>query len=61
MSKIAIENIKEFKMKKFSTDIYLRTAYEQAAAYGDIVDNLPDDKAKNEIKNLKAEIIEILN
>lgn len=58
--KFAIKNIESFKFPKFDTEIYVRTAYEQAAAFGTTVENLDDAKAKKEIRDLKKEILKVL-
>lgn len=61
ISKEALELISEFEFTKFATDIYQRTAYRQAAAFGGTVMDLDNPKAKNEIRQLLAEIMTILN
>lgn len=61
ISKEALELINEFDFDKFDTDIYQRTAYRQAAAFGGTVLDLDNAKAKEEINQLKQEIIRILN
>lgn len=61
ISKEALELINEFEFTKFTTDIYQRTAYRQAAAFGGTVMDLDNPKAKNEIRQLLAEIIAILD
>ncbi len=61
ISKEALELISEFEFDKFTTDIYQRTAYRQAAAFGGTVLELDNNKAKEEINSLKQEIINILN
>jgi chromosome partitioning protein len=61
ISKEALELINEFEFTKFTTDIYQRTAYRQAAAFGGTVMELDNPKAKNEIRQLLAEIIAILD
>ena len=54
------EAVDEFEFPKFNTDIYQRTAYRQAAAYGSTVLDMDNSKAKAEINNLVTEIQEIL-
>lgn len=61
ISREALELIGEFDFDKFDTDIYQRTAYRQAAAFGGTVLDLDNAKAKEEITALKQEIIKILN
>ncbi|MDD3266624.1 MAG: AAA family ATPase [Burkholderiales bacterium] len=60
IAKEALSLINEFEFPKFNTDIYQRTAYRQAAAYGSTVLDMDNSKAKTEINNLVAEIKEIL-
>lgn len=60
ISREALELIAEFDFPKFATDIYQRTAYRQAAAFGGTVLDLDNPKAKNEIKELINEIMTIL-
>lgn len=61
VAKFAIKNISEFKFPKFTTNVFSRTAYEQAAAYGTTVESLDDAKAKKEIRDLKKEILKVLS
>jgi chromosome partitioning protein len=51
----------EINIKLFLTRIGQRTSYRQAIAKGGSVLDMADNKAKNEIKNLVKEIINILN
>ncbi len=60
ISKEALSLIEEFEFSKMTTDIYQRTAYRQAAAFGGTVLDMDNPKAKQEIKNLVAEIHELL-
>lgn len=60
ISREALELIAEFDFPKFTTDIYQRTAYRQAAAFGGTVLDLDNPKAKTEIKELINEIMNIL-
>ena len=61
ISKEALELITEFDFPKTDTDIYQRTAYRQAAAFGGTVLDLDNQKAKLEINDLVKEILAILN
>lgn len=61
ISREALELINEFDFPKFATDIYQRTAYRQAAAFGGTVLDLDNPKAKTEIRALLAEVLELLN
>lgn len=61
IAKEALVLINEFEFSKTATDIYLRTAYRQAAAFGGTVLDLDNIKAKQEIRELVAEILTILN
>jgi chromosome partitioning protein len=61
ISREALELINEFEFSKFNTDIYQRTAYRQAAAFGGSVLDLDNAKAKDEINKLKQEIIQELH
>lgn len=56
IAKEALSLINEFEFPKFETDIYQRTAYRQAAAYGSTVLEMENAKAKAEINDLIAEI-----
>lgn len=60
ISKEALSLISEFDFPKFQTDIYQRTAYRQAAAFGGTVFNLDNSKAKQEITSLINEITNLL-
>lgn len=60
ISKEALSLISEFDFPKFETDIYQRTAYRQAAAFGGTVFNLDNSKAKQEITSLINEITNLL-
>lgn len=60
ISKEALSLIAEFDFPKFETDIYQRTAYRQAAAFGGTVFNLDNSKAKQEITALINEITTLL-
>ena len=60
ISKEALTLISEFEFPKTQTDIYQRTVYRQAAAFGGTVNDLDNAKAKEEIKNLIKEIMQIL-
>lgn len=60
ISKEALSLISEFDFPKFETDIYQRTAYRQAAAFGGTVFNLDNSKAKQEITSLIKEITNLL-
>ncbi len=60
ISKEALELINEFEYEKFETNIYQRTAYRQAAAFGGTVMDLDNPKAKLEITALINEIKKIL-
>jgi len=60
ISKEALTLINEFDFPKTNTDIYQRTAYRQAAAFGGTVLDLDNPKAKLEINALVAEILAIL-
>lgn len=61
ISKEALSLLEEFEFSKVSTNIYHRTAYRQAAAFGGTVDDLDNIKARQEMKNLIAEIHGVLN
>lgn len=61
MAKFAIDGINEFDIEKFNTNIFVRTAYEQTAAFGLTVNELDDVKAKTEIMKLKNEIMDVLS
>ena len=61
ISKEALLLLNEFDFPKTDTDIYQRTAYRQAAAFGGTVNDLDNAKAKAEIKNLVHEILTLLN
>ncbi len=61
ISKEALSLIKEFEFPKTSTDIYQRTAYRQAAAFGGTVADLNNGKAKIEIEQLIKEILKIVD
>lgn len=61
ISKEALELINEFDFPKFKTDIYQRTAYRQSAAFGGIVLDLDNHKAKEEIRSLTKEILDLVN
>jgi chromosome partitioning protein len=52
---------KSFSIKRLNTIIYVRTAYEQAAAFGVTVNELDNEKAKIELSGLIEEIKAILN
>lgn len=60
ISKEALALISEFEFPKTQTDIYQRTVYRQAAAFGGTVNDLDNAKAKEEMKNLIKEIMQIL-
>lgn len=60
ISKEALALIKEFEFTKTRTDIYQRTAYRQAAAFGGTVHDLDNAKAKLEINALSKEVLAIL-
>jgi chromosome partitioning protein len=60
ISKEALSLIEEFEFAKTVTDIYQRTAYRQAAAFGGTVLDMDNPKAKQEIRALVSEILEIL-
>lgn len=60
ISKEALSLIEEFEFAKTITDIYQRTAYRQAAAFGGTVLDMDNPKAKQEIRALVSEILEIL-
>ena len=60
ISKEALSLIQEFEFAKLDTDIYQRTAYRQAAAFGGTVLDLDNPKAKQEINSLIKEIYAIL-
>jgi chromosome partitioning protein len=60
ISKEALVLIEEFEFPKTKTDIYQRTAYRQAAAFGGSVHDLDNTKAKDELKSLVKEIRAIL-
>ncbi len=60
ISKEALALISEFDFPKTGTDLYQRTAYRQAAAFGGTVKDLDNAKAKEEISNLVKEILTIL-
>lgn len=60
ISKEALDLIKEFEFPKLKTDIYLRTAYRQAAVFGGTVHDLDNIKAKTEINSVIKEILAIL-
>ena len=61
ISREALTLINEFEFPKMATDIYQRTAYRQAAAFGGTVNDLENSKAKEEINSLVSEILAILN
>lgn len=61
ISKEALTLIDEFEFPKTKTDIYQRTAYRQAAAFGGTVNDLDNLKAKEEVNNLVKEILKILH
>lgn len=61
IAKEALALIDEFEFPKFNTDIYQRTSYRQAAAFGSTVLDLDNTKAKTEINNLVSEIKSILH
>ncbi len=60
ISKEALALLNEFDFPKTKTDIYQRTVYRQAAAFGGTVNDLDNVKAKDEIKKLVKEILAIL-
>lgn len=60
ISKEALLLLEEFDFPKANTDIYQRTVYRQAAAFGGTVYDLDNEKAKEEFKTLVEEIMEIL-
>lgn len=60
ISKEALLLLNEFDFPKTDTDIYQRTVYRQAAAFGGSVNDLDNDKAKQEVYSLVDEILEIL-
>ena len=53
--------ITEFDFPKTKSDIYQRTAYRQAAAFGGTVLDLDNPKAKQEIKELAEEILTLID
>ncbi|HRG64009.1 MAG TPA: ParA family partition ATPase [Burkholderiales bacterium] len=61
ISKEALELITEFDFPKTKSDIYQRTAYRQAAAFGGTVLDLDNPKAKQEIKELAEEILTLID
>ncbi len=61
IAKEALILIGEFDFPKLNTDIYQRAAYRQAAAFGGTVLDLDNNKAKQEMRNLVAEIVTIIN
>ncbi|MCC2625621.1 MAG: cobyrinic acid a,c-diamide synthase [Burkholderiales bacterium] len=61
ISKEALTLIEEFEFPKVTTDIYQRTAYRQAAAFGGTVADLDNIKAHDEINQLISEILKLLN
>ena len=60
ISKEALTLIEEFDFPKTKTDIYQRTAYRQAAAFGGSVHDLDNLKAKDELNSLAKEIRAII-
>lgn len=60
ISKEALSLIDEFEFPKMATNIYQRTAYRQAAAFGGTVLDLNNLKAKEEIQSLMKEVLAIL-
>lgn len=60
ISKEALSLINEFEFPKTATDIYQRTAYRQAAAFGGTVADLDNLKAREEINQLIKEILIII-
>lgn len=60
ISKEALTLINEFEFPKMTTDIYQRTAYRQAAAFGGTVADLDNIKAKSEINQLIKEILKLI-
>lgn len=61
ISKEALALIDEFEFPKMETDLYQRTAYRQAAAFGGTVNDLDNSKAKEEINSLVKEVYSILS
>ncbi|MDQ5921525.1 MAG: chromosome partitioning protein [Pseudomonadota bacterium] len=61
ISKEALLLLSEFDFPKTNTDIYQRTVYRQAAAFGGSVNNLDNQKAKQEFASLVDEVLQILN
>lgn len=61
ISKEALTLIDEFEFPKTATDIYQRTAYRQAAAFGGTVADLDNTKARVEIDQLINEILKIVD
>ncbi|MBP9741796.1 MAG: ParA family protein [Burkholderiales bacterium] len=61
ISKEALLLLNEFDFPKTNTDIYQRTAYRQAAAFGGSINNLDNQKAKQEFASLIDEILTIVN
>ncbi len=60
ISKEALLLLDEFEFPKTATDIYQRTVYRQAAAFGGSINDLDNDKAKAEFNALVDEIYAIL-
>ena len=60
ISKEALTLIDEFEFPKTAIDIYQRTAYRQAAAFGGTVADLGNIKATEEINQLIKEILKIV-
>lgn len=60
ISKEALNLINEFDFPKTNTDIYQRTSYRQAAAFGGTVLDLDNPKAKSEINALVAEVLALV-
>lgn len=61
VAKLGIENIHKMNIPVFSTKIYHRAAYEHSALFGQTVKDLSCKKSKEELKNLKKEVIVALN
>lgn len=61
ISREALVLLEEFDFPKTKADIYQRTVYRQAAAFGGSIYDLDNEKAKQEFKALVDEILELLH